>query len=142
ANVIMPVAGLPRLIDFGLARRPQDAALTDRSEIVGTAHYLAPELLEDATFTAASDTFALGVALYEALLGRHPVTDDVGPNVAYEVNAVYRENRVPRVRTLVKDCPEELAAIIERMINPRAALRPACKDVEAVLRLLVDSRNG
>jgi CheY-like chemotaxis protein len=142
ANVVMPPAGLPRLIDFGLARRPQDAALTDRTEIVGTAHYLAPELLEDATFTAASDTFALAIGLYEALLGRHPVTDDVGPNVAYEVNAVYRENRVPRVRSLVKDCPEELATIIERAIDPRPRQRPSCQDIEAVLRLLLDSRGS
>jgi serine/threonine protein kinase len=138
ANILLAEWGPPRLIDFGLARRPHDPALTDRSEIVGTAHYLAPELLDEAIFTPASDVFAFGVALYEALLGRHPVTDEVGPNVAYEINAVYREGRVPRVRSLRPDCPAELALVIERTLEPQPSRRPPCSDVATALRVLLE----
>ena len=137
ANIITSPGQQARLIDFGLARRPQDPVLTDRSEIVGTAHYLAPELLDDGTFTPSSDMFALGVTLYEALLGRHPITDEVGGNVAYEINAVFRDAKLPKVRTLVPACPPMLALAIERATDPKPERRPPCADFAAALSALV-----
>ncbi|HZU98618.1 MAG TPA: protein kinase, partial [Planctomycetota bacterium] len=138
-NVLLPKEGATKLIDFGLARRPHDPTLTDRSEIVGTAHYLAPELLEDGTFTPASDAFALGITLYEALLGRHPVTDRVDGNVAYELHATFSKRQVAPVRTVVPDCPEDLALVITSLIEPRPTNRPSCNDAASALSALVAS---
>jgi serine/threonine protein kinase len=138
-NVLLSKDGPTKLIDFGLARRPHDPTLTDRSEIVGTAHYLAPELLEDGTFTPASDAFALGITLYEALLGRHPVTDRVDGNVAYELHATFSKRQVAPVRTVVPDCPEDLALVITSLIEPRPTNRPSCNDAASALSALVAS---
>jgi CheY-like chemotaxis protein len=138
ANIIASPGQPARLIDFGLARRPHDPVLTDQSEIVGTAHYLAPELLEDGAFSPASDMFALGVTLYEALLGRHPITDEIGGNVAYQINAVFRKGMLPRVKTLVPSCPDVLALSIQRSTDPVAARRPSCAEVANALARLTE----
>jgi serine/threonine protein kinase len=136
ANIIVDDSHRPKLIDFGLARRPRDPVLTDQSEIVGTAHYLAPELLDDGTFAPATDIFAFGITLYETLIGRHPVTDEVGGNVAYQLHAVFREGKLPRVRSLCPSCPPELAELIERMTGADPAGRPRAADIAPVLAKL------
>jgi len=64
-----------RLADFGLARPEQASdltALTATGATVGTLAYLAPELLEGAAATPASDVYALGVVAFQGLTGRLP----------------------------------------------------------------------
>jgi eukaryotic-like serine/threonine-protein kinase len=48
------------------------AVVTEDGQVVGTAHYLAPELIEGRDATRASDVYALGCVLYECLVGRPP----------------------------------------------------------------------
>ncbi len=67
------------ITDFGLARsaEPDDeVALTGEAALLGTPGYLAPELVEGRTATAASDIYALGVVLYELATGRPPFRED------------------------------------------------------------------
>ena len=65
-------AGVAALSDFGLARSPDSTRLTAEGQIVGTPHYLAPELIEGREATVASDVYALGCVLYECLTGAPP----------------------------------------------------------------------
>ncbi|WP_173081743.1 serine/threonine-protein kinase [Phytohabitans rumicis] len=69
-NVMLTAAGA-KVLDFGIA------ALLDRPEperglVVGTPGYVAPERLAGAAAEPASDVYALGVLLHEALTGRPP----------------------------------------------------------------------
>jgi predicted Ser/Thr protein kinase len=65
------------LIDFGLAIMTAEVDnLTGPGTVVGTPRYISPEILQGATATPASDIFALGVMLCEALLGRPPWSRD------------------------------------------------------------------
>lgn len=69
-NVIVDGAGHSRLLDFGIAA-PLDASDEAASEAVfGTPGYLSPEQLEGRAIGPASDVFALGAVLFEALTGR------------------------------------------------------------------------
>ncbi|MCS6915955.1 MAG: protein kinase [Myxococcales bacterium] len=65
---------LVRLLDFGLASRPQvDAAeIVAATTVAGTPTYLAPERIQARPPTPASDIYALGVLFYECLTGQPP----------------------------------------------------------------------
>src|SRR5205085_451899 len=62
-----------RLLDFGLARLPQAETLTAAGDVPGTLAYISPERLGGEPATPAADVWAVGVLLWEALAGRHPV---------------------------------------------------------------------
>jgi serine/threonine-protein kinase len=74
ANVMLSFDGSVKLLDFGLARGGPTAQgerrLTTAGAFVGTAGYIAPEVLRGGTADAKSDQFALGVVFYEALTCR------------------------------------------------------------------------
>jgi serine/threonine protein kinase len=72
SNVLLDAAGGAALADFGLARAADSTRLTAEGQILGTPHYLAPELIEGLEATEASDIYALGCVLYECLVGEPP----------------------------------------------------------------------
>ncbi|MBX2813311.1 MAG: serine/threonine protein kinase [Myxococcales bacterium] len=77
ANIIMDPQGYPRLLDFGLtAKLEDDRMLTEAGYFVGTPIYLAPEQLLGSRPTAMMDVYALGVILYEGLIGQPPFSGD------------------------------------------------------------------
>jgi serine/threonine protein kinase, bacterial len=77
ANVLL-TGGEVRLADFGVARIVGDNSSTTTGTVLGTAAYLAPEMLTGSEPSAASDMYALGVTLYEVLGGQPPFTGHVG----------------------------------------------------------------
>jgi tetratricopeptide (TPR) repeat protein/TolB-like protein/tRNA A-37 threonylcarbamoyl transferase component Bud32 len=80
ANVILiPAEGTPSgvravITDFGLAHAVTGnmASLTGSLDVVGTPAYMAPEQLEGKEITPATDTYALGIVMYEMLTGTVP----------------------------------------------------------------------
>ena len=72
SNVLLDEAGDAVLTDFGLARDADSTQLTREGQLVGSLHYLAPELIEGAPASPASDIYALGCLLYECVAGRPP----------------------------------------------------------------------
>jgi formylglycine-generating enzyme required for sulfatase activity len=70
-----PLPGLtPKVTDFGLARKLDDASQTQTGAVLGTPSYMAPEQAEGQTrrHGPAVDVHALGAILYECLTGRPP----------------------------------------------------------------------
>ncbi len=65
-----------RIVDFGIAQLAHGDSANERGEIVGSAEYIAPELLEGGTATAASDLYAVGILLYELVCGRTPFASE------------------------------------------------------------------
>jgi len=70
-NVMLTTDGGVRLIDLGVARLPRIEEF-DVPEIPGTPSFMAPELIDGARGTEASDQFAFGVTLYRMFTGRYP----------------------------------------------------------------------
>jgi serine/threonine-protein kinase len=72
-NVVATTAGQVKIVDFGLARNIERAAVgtTDRLlELKGTPHYMAPEQHRGGRASAAGDIFAAGQILVEMLTGK------------------------------------------------------------------------
>jgi serine/threonine protein kinase len=119
ANVVITHEGRVKVLDFGLARRLDQATVDavtrleasverDRS-MVGTLPYMAPEILTGETATYQSDIWALGVLLYEAVAGQMPF----GGSTAYGVSAAIL-HELPR--PLPSSVPPGLSAVILRCL--------------------------
>lgn len=77
ANILLTVEGVPKISDFGLARRVDiEQGLTVTGAKIGTPSYMAPEQISGGAIGPAVDVFALGALLYEMLTGRPPFRGD------------------------------------------------------------------
>jgi len=75
SNVLIDQDGVPKVLDFGLAKPLAASANTwvsTRDELVGTLPYLAPEQAGGGELDTRSDVYSLGVILYELLTGHRP----------------------------------------------------------------------
>jgi serine/threonine protein kinase len=113
-NVLLTTRGMVKLIDFGLALaadRIQET--TDQGIVKGKMSYLAPEIVAGGRPTPASDQFACGAVLYEALVGRKLFD---GAN-DYETYTRLRDCIVPPLRIARADVPQAFTAIIHRALT-------------------------
>jgi eukaryotic-like serine/threonine-protein kinase len=82
ANLIVQPDGTAVLIDFGIARSPDSAAVTNPGQAVGTARYMSPEQVSGQPVAASTDLYSLGVVAYHCLAGRPPFLGDDAMSVA------------------------------------------------------------
>ena len=118
---VMLGAGPAKLIDFGIARSPDQAPEGDTS--IGSLQFMSPEQLHGDVLTAASDLFSLGVVLYEALTGRLPYPG----STPEEVSAAHQAGTVRPPSTLAGGVPGRLDEAIMQALrrDPSARFRSA-----------------
>jgi tRNA A-37 threonylcarbamoyl transferase component Bud32 len=110
ANILFTADGLPKITDFGLAKRLEsDSRQTETGQIMGTPSYMAPEQASGHTRDVgpAADTYALGAILYKVLTGRPPF---MGETPLETVRQVTDDEPVPPSR-LVPRVPRDLETI-------------------------------
>ncbi|MCB9797653.1 MAG: serine/threonine protein kinase [Alphaproteobacteria bacterium] len=86
-NVLMEQGRLPRLLDFGLARRLdlESLAMTKTGELLGTPLYMAPEQVQGREADGRADVYSLGAVLYEMLCGLPPHPPDHPARLLYDI---------------------------------------------------------
>jgi serine/threonine protein kinase len=112
------------LTDFGLARAA-DAQASRSGQMLGSPHYMAPELLAGAAPDARSDLYALGAMMFELLAGRPPFA-------AAGMGALLRaiaQDPPPRLAQLRPEL--EGAAALDELLAPLLAKEPADRASDA-----------
>jgi eukaryotic-like serine/threonine-protein kinase len=129
ANILVTPEGVVKVIDFGIAKlRSWSAPSNDH--LVGTALYMAPELLYGQASDARSDVYAMGVILYEALSGAHPLGLSEGDATLFKVLQAHMEADPRPIREIAPAVPPALAALVhaalardpDRRVHGMAAL--------------------
>ncbi|MBT9588362.1 serine/threonine protein kinase [bacterium] len=110
---------LVKVMDLGLAKREESENVTRTGDTFGTPAYMAPEQITGGSLLPATDQYALGVMLFEMVTGRRPF------EVADSLTLVMKhlQEPPPRVREYKSQLPEELDAMIDRMLLKDPARR-------------------
>ena len=118
-----------KLLDFGLAQFDGADTLTAVGDVPGTLAYISPERLGGEEATPASDVWAVGVLLWEALAARHPFWGMPLQEVARAI-----ERGAPALGTVRPDLPRRLLDAVDRALAPDPASRPHATTLAADLR--------
>src|SRR4051794_10468791 len=124
-----------RLLDFGLAQMAEFDTLTAIGDVPGTLAYVSPERLLGEEATEAADVWAVGVILWEALVGHHPFR---GTNVA-ETTRRIQAGPEP-LESLRPELPPTVHNAIATALSPSPGRRPSAKELAAELRAPVRRR--
>src|SRR5439155_6477303 len=109
-----------KLLDFGLAQFDEADTLTAVGDVPGTLAYIAPERLTGEEATPASDVWAVGVMLWEALASRHPFWGVPLPQVATTIEA-----GAPPLQPERPDLARRVLAAVESALTIDPARRPS-----------------
>ena len=112
------------LTDFGLARAIDDASLTRTGILAGTPHYMSPEQARGELIDHRSDLFSLGAVLYFMATGHPPFRGSTAMGILHRI---CQELHRP-VWQVNKDIPDEVADLIDRLLEKKPGQRFATAD--------------
>jgi Tol biopolymer transport system component/tRNA A-37 threonylcarbamoyl transferase component Bud32 len=120
-NIMITKSGV-KVLDFGLAKSPQDETLTSSQVVMGSPAYMAPEQREGKACDARTDIYALGLVLYEMATAKRAAPDQPG---------------------LTDNLPEGLAHVIQRCLDTDPEQRwQSARDIRAELEWVARARTS
>jgi serine/threonine protein kinase len=116
-NLMVNARGQVKVLDFGLARlrseRKQGGGLTQADAFMGTPEYISPEQATDArSADTRADIYSLGCTLYYLLTSHPPFEEET----TVKVILAQIEKEAPPLHVVRSDVPEELSAVVARML--------------------------
>lgn len=128
SNVLVGPAGVPKVIDFGVARTVAESsgqmtALTKTGQLVGTFQYMSPEqfFADPSKLDMRADVYALGLIFYELLVGAPPY-DLRGKHVVEAIQLLEKYKFVPP-SLLNRSVRPQIDKIIETCLQKDCARR-------------------
>ena len=115
SNIMIDYNGYLKMIDFGTAK-----ILTDyTSTIIGTPHYIAPEILQGRGYSLSCDFWSLGICMYEIFYGKYPFG-----NYANEVIEIYKDIlksnfTFPTENSRVENVNNFIKCLLNKKVNER-----------------------
>lgn len=130
-NVIVKSDGSIKILDFGIAVAKGNSQVTQANNVMGSVHYLAPELAKGKPASVQSDIYSLGIVLFEMLSGDVPFKADS----AVQVALMQMRNEMPSIRSINPTIPQSIENIITR-----AAAKDPTKRYKSCVDMLDDLR--
>lgn len=118
-NVLVKDDGTIKMVDFGIALAHDAMQLTQTDSVMGSVHYLAPELARGENATFQSDIYSLGIVFYELLSGEVPFHGDSPVQIALK----HMRDEIPSIRFINPTIPQSVENIILKATVKRKELR-------------------
>lgn len=123
-NILVTDSGIVKIADFGIASIQSLSQVTQTDTIMGSLHYLAPEIARGEKATPQSDIYALGVVFYELLRGDVPFNGESPVNIALK----HMRDEIPSVREYNPAIPQSVENIIIKATAKNTNNRYQCAD--------------
>ncbi len=142
SNIVVTSRGLPKLMDFGIARAAGDIRLTQSGMAVGSLYYMSPEQVLSRPVDVRSDIYSMGATFYEMLTGRRPVEgegqyavmnahlslvpvspSEIAPGVPREVSSVVLKSLEKAPEQRYQTAAEFQAAVRQTIFGSGATMR-------------------
>ncbi len=130
--------GCAKLADFGIAKRSQGDETTTTSVIVGTPHFMAPEVIEGRDPDIRSDLYSLGICLFFGIVGEYPFKGD-------KTQLMFQHTSKPLV--IPDSVPDDIAQFISILTDKAPEGRPnhpgiAMMELTKVIENLIRERRA
>lgn len=131
-NILITEDGIPKIVDFGIAKVCCDVKLINNENASGTIAYMSPEQVENTNIDTRSDIWSLGVVFYEMLTGQVPFKDTFKNAI---MNSIMNEEP-ESITSIDSNIPPKLGKIVRQMLNKIPDQR-----YQTVTDLLADLKN-
>lgn len=111
-NIIIKDDGTLKILDFGIALAHDAMQITTNNSVLGSVHYLAPELSKGDGASFQSDIYSLGVVFYELLSGTVPYKADNPIDIAIQ----HLNNEFPSIKNVNCEIPQSVENIIFKCV--------------------------
>lgn len=109
-NILVTATGQVKIADFGIAVALNDKSVTQTNSLLGSVHYISPEQARGGMATPRSDIYALGIILYELLMGKVPFSGDSAVTIALK----HFHDEIPSLRQFNHQIPQALENVVLR----------------------------
>ncbi|MGK0361782.1 MAG: hypothetical protein ACI9U2_004100 [Bradymonadia bacterium] len=128
SNVLVDREGEVRLVDFGIVKQLLPGGVGQSlSQVFGTSTYFSPEQSLGSSVTSATDLYAVGVVLYELLVGTPPFDGD-----SAEVAIAHRTKAPPDLYER-SDLPTDLVRVCMELLSKAPEDRPSAREALEML---------
>lgn len=136
-NIFITSDGTIKLADFGIATFMKSTNHITKSQVVvGSVHYLAPELATKGIPTPQSDIYALGVTFFELITGRVPF--DADDPVAVCMKQV--TDKFPDIKKINSNIPDSICQVIYKATQKSPLKRyQSVYDMRSDIRKIIDN---
>ena len=124
-NLYVMSDGTIKLGDFGIAQTDNEVNTKkmEDKEIVGSVHYLAPEITRGYPASAQSDIYSAGVTFFELLTGHLPYNK----KNAIDIAVAHVNEKFPSIKKYLPNCPKEIERVVNKCVrkNPKERYQTA-----------------
>lgn len=137
-NILIDGAGNCKITDFGIAIALSETSITQTNTLLGSVHYLSPEQARGSMATPQSDIYALGIMLYELIIGKVPFDGESAVSIALK----HFQSEIPSIREQNPNVPQALENVVRHATakDPKDRYQSADEMAEDLSTVLSASR--